>query len=263
MKIEKTSNLDTLINSNPFFYKDYDILIMTKKCLNECEKVKIKRDKYDDTDKAIDEYYRTMDLVLSTLPRRKFLLMNDDSRVIFEYDFNGVMFSVKTHFFAGEFEVVYRFIYIRGLRMSKMEFISGDGHIVSELNIFAKEHSFSSVESWAHYIVTDLVLKEIIFIELSKEMVRYKTIYPKSKMGQVMSGNYVNNLSKHKLVLVDSLWYTKMIGVGSFQVSGHFRLQPCGVGFSQVKLIYIEQYQKTHYIRKSTREMTFGESVLH
>jgi hypothetical protein len=58
---------------------------------------------------------------------------------------------------------------------------------------------------------------------------------------------------------VDSLWNIKTIGIGEYKVSGHFRLQKCGVGLSEVKLIYIEDFVKTQYIRRSTRDIVFDE----
>jgi len=46
--------------------------------------------------------------------------------------------------------------------------------------------------------------------------------------------------------------------LGEFKVRGHFRLQRCGVGNTEIKLIFIEEFVKTHYIRKSTKELVLG-----
>ena len=50
--------------------------------------------------------------------------------------------------------------------------------------------------------------------------------------------------------LFDSKWYTEISNDESFQVSGHFRLQPYGDGTR--KLIWINEYTKNGYHRKAT-----------
>lgn len=48
----------------------------------------------------------------------------------------------------------------------------------------------------------------------------------------------------------DSKWYTEIANENSFQVSGHFRLQPYGDGTR--KLIWINEFTKNGYHRKAT-----------
>ena len=50
--------------------------------------------------------------------------------------------------------------------------------------------------------------------------------------------------------LFDSKWYTEISNNESFQVSGHFRLQPYGDGTK--KLIWINEFTKNGYHRKAT-----------
>ena len=50
--------------------------------------------------------------------------------------------------------------------------------------------------------------------------------------------------------LFDSKWYTEISNDESFQVSGHFRLQPYGDGTR--KLIWINEFTKNGYHRKAT-----------
>ena len=102
------------------------------------------------------------------------------------------------------------------------------------------------------------VLPMIVYLDLSRENVKLSYIEPKTKNGCVLKGNLTKNETKIGFFRVDSLWTVKHIGVGSFNVSGHFRLQRCGVGFSEVKLIFIEEFIKNHYIRRSTRDIVFG-----
>jgi len=229
MKIERRSYVEQVIKSNPSLYKDYDILLMTPKCSREANKVNIKRKNFKDdvdVDVMLDEYYRSMDMVLSTLPNRKFLLLNSEmDHIIFEYNFNGLMFSIKTHLFTKNDHFIYDYVYINGCRTFDIELIKGEQSKIDRLNKYAVENGFNSIDGWVHSVIYETVLRQVVFIELSKEMVKYRIIQPKSKSGQIMKGNYVNNLSDIRLVLVDSLWYTKTIGIGNFEVSGHFRLQ--------------------------------------
>jgi len=267
MKIERRIYVEQVIKSNPMYYKDFDILLITDKCMRQADKIKLKRDKVtDDNDKdsLIKSYDKMMDMVLSTLPERKFLLLeSDNDGMVFEYIFKDDIFMIKSHIFMFGEHMIYEYSYVKGFGIVKFSPVKE--YTKSQMEPFenrAIHVGCPSFGSFIHTIVHDVILRQVIFIELSKEMVKYRVIQPKSKTGQIMKGTYVNNLSDVRLILVDSLWYTKTIGIGNFEVSGHFRLQPCGVNFSKVKLIYIEQYYKTHYIRKSTRELTFGEPVL-
>jgi hypothetical protein len=103
-----------------------------------------------------------------------------------------------------------------------------------------------------------VTLRTIIFIELSKEKVRLVDIKPKEKHGNFLKGTEIKNQTKITITKVDSLWNVKSICVGEFKVRGHFRLQKCGIGLSEVKLIYIDEFVKTQYIRKSTRDLVLG-----
>ena len=49
----------------------------------------------------------------------------------------------------------------------------------------------------------------------------------------------------------DCTWYTTIIRNKGFNVRGHFRLQPCGKGNREKKLIYIHEYQKHGYVRRA------------
>lgn len=103
-----------------------------------------------------------------------------------------------------------------------------------------------------------MTIKTMVFVELSKEKVRLVDVKPNEKHGNVLKGTQVKNHTDITITKVDSLWNVKSISVGEFKVSGHFRLQRCGVGFSEVKLIYIDEFVKTQYIRKSKKEMTLN-----
>lgn len=102
------------------------------------------------------------------------------------------------------------------------------------------------------------VIPTIVFLQMSKEKIKFNEVNEFSKRGDVLKGNAINNETAHKFTQVDCLWNVKSVSVGAFKVKGHFRLQKCGVGYSEVKLIFIEEFKKNQYVRKSTRELTYN-----
>jgi len=94
-------------------------------------------------------------------------------------------------------------------------------------------------------------LQYLTFLEFSDlETVILK---PNHKTGTKKSGKYLNE-SKLDVTIVDSNWNKTIIRVGEFGVSGHLRLQPIGENRAERKLIYISEYSKKGYIRKSKKE---------
>lgn len=75
------------------------------------------------------------------------------------------------------------------------------------------------------------------------------------KKGDVMRGNVLKNETHSSVIQVNTNWNYKMIRVGSFKVRGHFRWQACGKGLSQVKLIYIDMFEKGLMKRLSQKEL--------
>ncbi|MFT6841799.1 MAG: hypothetical protein ACI8Q1_000242 [Parvicella sp.] len=91
----------------------------------------------------------------------------------------------------------------------------------------------------------------IIFIELAEiETVKIK---PNQKIGKTKKTSIVNSGST-EFVVVRSSWNKEYTLSGSFDVSGHFRMQPCGKGMLDRKLIFIKPFSKNGYHRKSNKE---------
>lgn len=59
----------------------------------------------------------------------------------------------------------------------------------------------------------------------------------------------VTNTSSYNIYVVDSTWNQLIIRTEGFAVMGHFRLQPCGPGFIDRKLIWINAFEKHGYKR--------------
>ena len=66
-----------------------------------------------------------------------------------------------------------------------------------------------------------------------------------------MNNVQYKNLNKQNIHVIDSSWYTSIIKTEGFLVKGHLRLQACGTGHSERKLIYIDSFEKHGYIRKA------------
>jgi hypothetical protein len=63
---------------------------------------------------------------------------------------------------------------------------------------------------------------------------------------------YVNDI-KSNVQILDSTWFTTLVKSEGFKVRGHFRLQPCGQGMKDRKLIWINDFEKEGYIRHFKR----------
>ena len=57
--------------------------------------------------------------------------------------------------------------------------------------------------------------------------------------------------TSQKIEYYDCSWYTTIVRNEGFSVRGHFRLQPCGAGKRDKKLIYIHEFQKHGYVRRA------------
>lgn len=81
-------------------------------------------------------------------------------------------------------------------------------------------------------------------------------LHPNQSHGTRRTGKIVNEL-KIPLTIVNSRWNITTIRNEGFAVSGHFRLQPCGAGRIDRKLIFIEPFEKKGYVR-TAKSITDG-----
>lgn len=88
-----------------------------------------------------------------------------------------------------------------------------------------------------------------MFLSENEEVI----LMPNQKSGTKKSGKIINQL-KVPLTIVDSKWNITSINNTGFDVSGHFRLQPYGVGMQETKMIFIEPFRKNGYVRKAKSE---------
>jgi hypothetical protein len=103
------------------------------------------------------------------------------------------------------------------------------------------------------------VAQEAVKIILANELfINYAEVEKKQVMPsrQIWDGPtcLYNNKTKYPITVVDSTWFTNLVVSGAFKVRGHFRLQPCGQGLKDRKLIWINDFEKEGYTRKAKIE---------
>jgi hypothetical protein len=94
--------------------------------------------------------------------------------------------------------------------------------------------------------------KEIICIELFTQYseITTKILPPNRQIWDGINCLY-NNKTQSDINIVDLTWFTTLIKSDGFKVRGHFRLQPCGEGMKDRKLIWINEFQKEGYNREA------------
>lgn len=99
--------------------------------------------------------------------------------------------------------------------------------------------------------IEDRLYKLMCFVYLSD--IEEIILKPGHRMGTRKSGKVFNEL-KHSLIVVTSKWNITSIRTEGFPVSGHFRLQPCGKGRNEVKVVLVDPYEKKGYVRKAKKQ---------
>lgn len=92
----------------------------------------------------------------------------------------------------------------------------------------------------------DDFIRIIVFLYFSD--IKTIILQPKGKIGTLHTERFKNEFNT-PFIIVDTNWNQISIRTEGFNVSGHFRLQPCGLNNESRKLIFIEEFQKHGYIR--------------
>jgi hypothetical protein len=101
-----------------------------------------------------------------------------------------------------------------------------------------------------------MFIKLVIFTELAE--LKTVIIQPGKTSGNTRSSGKFANGSKYPIVSVDVNWTITTVRTTGFKVKKHMRIQPCGKSRMGKKLIWIEEYDKDGYIRRSGKERTVG-----
>lgn len=90
----------------------------------------------------------------------------------------------------------------------------------------------------------------VTYLELTN--VTFDICYSNSKRGHIMKGNDLKNELPFNVIQVNTNWNITKLHIGdTFQVKGHWRLQPCGTGRTNFKYVFINTYEKTGIIKKT------------
>jgi hypothetical protein len=92
------------------------------------------------------------------------------------------------------------------------------------------------------------IMQLLTFIELGD--IEVTLIHPRQKQKAERKEDNMYNATNNTVFVVDSTWNKILVRTDGFAVRGHFRLQPCGDGMRDRKLIWINAFEKNGYIRK-------------
>lgn len=90
-----------------------------------------------------------------------------------------------------------------------------------------------------------LFLRLVTFMELAE--IETIVVPPGKKHGKQSYPDNLKNDELFPMTVVNTTWNRIIIRNEGFKVSGHFRIQPFGVGRNDRKLIWIDEYEKKGY----------------
>ena len=97
------------------------------------------------------------------------------------------------------------------------------------------------------YNILVKILQIIVFIEFGD--INVYTLPPGKKNNSTQLSKQIKNSSINNIIVVNSRYNTIVIRNEEFGVRGHFRIQPCGPNKQETKLIWIDSFKKSGYIR--------------
>jgi hypothetical protein len=265
MKIKENAQFETISKLRPKYKK----FVLSEDVLMTCRSIKVDNIYENMINDYPSGYGKHMCSILKLLPNRECILhfpsksiYND---IVFEYVKTNEGVVITLNQLVGKSNILVRTIQYFSFSNNETKVIQETNGIngIDEklklqldefyLNLFGNNYFTNTITDMIEFI-----LKPIIFIELSGKNVKFIDIKSKSEYGNIFKPLHIKNQTKVDVVYVNSLWNVGTIGLGEFKVRGHFRLQPCGIGRGQIKLIFIDEFVKTHYIRKSTKELVLG-----
>lgn len=92
------------------------------------------------------------------------------------------------------------------------------------------------------------IMQILTFVELGD--IEVKILNSMKTNGAKDKKDKIYNSSENTIFVVDSSWNQLIIRSEGFAVRGHFKLQPCGEGLRDRKLIWVDAFMKHGYTRK-------------
>jgi hypothetical protein len=203
----------------------------------------------DKTYKNLSNYKVPNDIrydVLSTLPNKKYIIQINKN-IAFKYQ------KTDTHIYVMVYDSILDennssdfYFYIDLINQSYIAY--------PRANKEGKLRSLTKSELIKTYY--DKVLVTLTYIELTD--VTFDICYSNTKRGHILKGNDLKNELSFNVIQVNTNWNITKLHIGdTFQVKGHFRLQPHGSADNKYyKYIFIDTYEKTGIIkRKAGKEI--------
>lgn len=182
-------------------------------------------------------------------PKSRFSKINAASYAVFKNEnHKGVMAQI--HLYHNEGRIAALYVNVKEEKINWSSIISTSIKNDSKGNEFTKEQIAQWMQNHSTTLLSVLTFKQFAEIEVTE--IGGKEYPKKTKVGKE---KYLNE-SDYQVNVLDSRWFTETIRTDGFAVRGHFRLQPCGVGLKDRKLIYIDDFLKNGYTRKARIEMS-------
>ena len=166
--------------------------------------------------------------VLRTLPNRKDSIQVDE-KLLFRYTKTNDEILVCFDYYKPNDDLLYNYFF-------RIDLIN-ETFVKDEMGFnkttISHEEFIESYFSLFMLVVTYLELTNIETIILDGN----------KKVGTKKTGKYLNTTNK-RFIIVRSDWNVEKLDLRDIHVRGHWRLQPCGVGRSQYKYVYIKPYDK-------------------
>ena len=129
--------------------------------------------------------------------------------------------------------------------VSPKDKIKGEGHQLDCMVLPLLDNCMeANLRDYIDMVLDYLCLRQWAEVQLGKVSTTAKKEIKKNKKTQIVTEAGLD------YYLFDSKWYTEISNDESFQVRGHFRLQPYGDGTR--RLIWINEFTKNGYHRKAT-----------
>lgn len=135
------------------------------------------------------------------------------------------------------------------LRWKNIQYYLNDNYLEEERPVLYTDcFSFATRSFFNEEIVDDnFAFKLLVYLFYGDVSEKFIPSNEKKKIGSL---TFFTNNSPLNITYVNSLWKTN-ISTGGFSVRGHFRLQPYGLGRTEKRLIWIEEFTKKGYHRKA------------
>lgn len=130
-------------------------------------------------------------------------------------------------------------------------FWNKENHIAFEVGFHLIKDEYYFPQSEAE--VFNRLVRLMTFIELGD--IETIILEKGRNNGKAKKDGKITNTSEFTVYVVDSSWNQLIIRTEGFAVMGHFRLQPCGIGFNDRKLIWINAFEKHGYKRSPRAEI--------